>query len=306
MRLKFIAICLTALLFAACKNEQADGSQKEASEAMTEKIFDWQGHRGARGLLPENTVPAFLLALEYPKVKTLELDVAVSKDGQLIVSHEPWLSEHICSWPDGRPVTAAEADSLAIYQHTAAEIQAFDCGSRGNERFPEQQAMKVHKPKLSEVVQAAEQRARDMKRRLPWYNIEIKSQPEWDGTKTPDPEAFARLLLTAIEQLGIKDRSCIQSFDPRALEAVHQQDEQIVTAYLIENLEPAEDNLAKLSFTPTIYSPYYMLVTANLVTLVHERGMQLIPWTVNDKETMQAMIALGVDGIITDYPDRIP
>lgn len=273
---------------------------------MEEKKFDWQGHRGARGVLPENTIPAFLLALEFPKLTTLELDIAVSKDSALIVSHEPWFSHEICSWPDGRPVEEAEEDQLLIFQMSAADVQAYDCGTRGNKRFPEQQSMKVYKPLLSEVVLAADQRANELGRQLPQYNIEIKSRPEWDGKKSPEPATFARLLLAEIDRLGIKDRTCIQSFDTRALEAAHAQDPEIITAYLVEALDSLEENLKKLSFTPSIYSPYYMLVTGNMIEQIHNRGMQIIPWTVNDPENMTSLQMLGVDGIITDYPDRIP
>lgn len=296
---------MIGLFYAGCGTDQTQQSQQN-QEIMTERSFDWQGHRGARGLLPENTVPAFLLALQYPEIQTLEMDVAVSKDSQLIVSHEPWLSHHICSWPDGRPVAEEDIDGLSIFQLTAAEVQQFDCGTRGNERFPDQQPMSVHKPLLSEVVAAADKRAEELGRPLPRYNIEIKSQPDWDGTKTPDPAAFAQLLLEEVNRLGIVDRTCIQSFDPRPLEAVYQLDADVVVAFLVAELDSLEQNLKALSFTPTIYSPYYMLVTANLVKLVHEKGMLIIPWTVNNTENMAALKKLGVDGIITDYPDRIP
>lgn len=308
MRLKLSLIWLICLLYAGCKHDSQNSSaeRQENARQMQDDNFDWQGHRGARGLLPENTVPAFLLALEFPKLTTLELDLAVSKDKQLIVSHEPWLSHDICSWPDGRPVEEQEEDQLAIFQMPAATLKQYDCGNRGNKRFPDQKAMKTYKPLLAEVVTAAEERAKELGRKLPFYNMEIKSRPEWDGTKSPEPADFARLLLAEVERLGIKDRTCIQSFDTRALEAVHAQAPEVVTAYLVEELDSLEENLNKLSFTPTIYSPYYMLVTGNMVKQIHERGMQIIPWTVNDTENMAALKALGVDGIITDYPDRIP
>lgn len=306
MRIQSGLLCLIMLLGSAGCTGDAAGSSTETEESMEEQTFDWQGHRGARGLLPENTVPAFLLALEYPKITTLELDIAVSGDNQLIVSHEPWLSHHICSGPDGQAVTEDEEAQLSIYQLTAAEVQTYDCGSRGNARFPEQKSMKVSKPLLSEVVKAAEERAKTLGRSLPRYNIEIKSRPGWDGEKTPDPVTFAALLLEEIDRLGIRKRSCIQSFDTRALEAVHAADPEMVTAYLVEELDSLEQNLAKLSFTPSIYSPYYLLVSANMVAALHERGMLIIPWTVNDTENMASLKDLGVDGIITDYPDRIP
>lgn len=307
MRLKSFAVGLVSLLLASCGPEgAADQSEAKSETNMPAIEFDWQGHRGARGLLPENSVPAFLLALEYPKVVTLELDLAVSKDGKLIVSHEPWLSHHICSDMAGQAVTEADEEQLLIYQLTAEEIRNYDCGSRGNERFPEQQKLKVYKPQFSEVVQAADQRAQEMGRPLPRYNIEIKSRPEWDGTRTPEPETFVALVLETIETLGIKERTCVQSFDTRPLEVIHRQDPSLTVAYLVEELESLEQNLAKLSFTPTIYSPYYMLLTANMVNNLHEKGMKVIPWTVNDTENMRALMELGVDGIITDYPDRIP
>lgn len=296
-------LCLFFLLtILACTTEP----DTDTDDTTDTPMFDWQGHRGARGLLPENSIPAFLLALQYPAISTLEMDVAVTQDSQIILSHEPWLSHEICSRPDGRPVGEDQTDSLVIWQMTAAEVQAFDCGSRGNERFAEQKPMQTVKPLLSEVVRAVEQRAGDLQRPLPAYNIEIKSRPDWDGKKTPDPETFARLLLNEIDRLGIAERSSIQSFDVRALEAVHSLEPEMTTVYLIENTDPLATNLEKLSFQPKVYSPYYLLVSANLVREVHDRGMQLIPWTVNDTTAMLTLMEMGVDGIITDYPNRIP
>jgi glycerophosphoryl diester phosphodiesterase len=267
--------------------------------------FDWQGHRGARGLLPENTVPSFLKALEYPEISTLELDLAVSQDRLLVVSHEPWMSHHICSHPDGRPVEKAEEDRLVFFQMPYALIRQYDCGSRGNERFPRQQAMPAYKPLLSEVVEAAEAFCIEQSREQPRYNIEIKIQPSYDGVKTPGPEDFARLVLDEIERLGIKERACVQSFDVRPLQALHRMDSSLYLALLIDNPQGVDANLKELGFTPQVYSPYYQLVTDNVVKTVHARGMKIIPWTVNDTTSMKALIALGVDGIITDYPDLI-
>lgn len=267
--------------------------------------FDWQGHRGARGLMPENTIPAFLKALEYPQVKTLELDLAVSQDSILVVSHEPWMSHHICSRPDGQPVTEAEEDELLLFQMPYERIKAFDCGSRGNERFPEQQPVKVSKPKLSEVVKTVEAYCAQNNRPRVHYNMEIKHDPAYDGTKAPGPLAFARLVLEAINGLGIRERACVQSFDVRPLQHLHQLDPAITTALLIDNPNGVQINLDALGYTPEIYSPYYRMVTANVVDTVHGMGMKIIPWTVNDTTAMKALIGLGVDGIITDYPNKI-
>lgn len=266
--------------------------------------FDWQGHRGCRGILPENTIPAFLEALKYP-VRTLELDVAISADTQVIVSHEPWMSAAICSFPDEGPVEETMEDSLLLYNLTYEEIKSFDCGRRGNARFPEQQPMPAYKPSLADVVQAVEAYCRDEGRTLPWYNIEIKSDPEWDGVRTPAPDVFARLVVEQIAALGIKDRAYIQSFDLRPLRAVRQIDSTLITALLVANAKGVDGNIEELGYTPEIYSPNYSLVTKGVVDRVHELGMTIVPWTVNDTLVMQEMIGLGVDGIITDYPNYI-
>jgi glycerophosphoryl diester phosphodiesterase len=269
-------------------------------------VFDWQGHRGTRGLMPENTIPAFLAALTYPQVKTLEMDVVITADNQVVVSHDPWMAALICSHPDGRPVTEAEAPELRINQMTLAEVQRYDCGSRGHVNFPEQAAQAVTKPTLAAVIAAAEAEAVRLARPLPYYNIEIKSLPEWDEVYTPLPPRFAELVLAVIQAHGISDRTTVQSFDVRSLQAVHAQAPEQRVAYLIANRSSLAENLALLHFKPDIYSPYFLLVNPALVDSLHQQGVQIIPWTVNETAAMQNLLELGVDGIITDYPDRIP
>jgi len=266
--------------------------------------FDWQGHRGCRGLMPENSIPAFVHALDFPEVTTLELDVAVSRDKQLIVSHEPWFNPAICHKPGGDSITSREAENLLIYQMTAAEIQGFDCGSYGNARFPQQQKTKTYKPVLREVVEAVRAHPSGRGKNIRW-NIEIKSQPEWDGVRHPPVEEFARLVIAELKTLGIDQLCTVQSFDKRALRAMHQQAPEIRLALLIENILGFDSNIRELGFTPQIYSPYYQLVTKKLVRKCHNKNIQLVPWTVNDVASMRGLIRLGVDGIITDYPNLI-
>ncbi len=272
---------------------------------MTEQnAFDWQGHRGCRGLLPENSIPAFLKALVYP-IKTLELDVAVSKDGKIIVSHDPYFSHHICKKPDGTPVTEAEEKDHKIYELTYEEIKVYDCGSRGNERFPDQQAVVVSKPSLQDMVEAINVYCDHNKREKPFYNIEVKSRPEWYDSIVPQPAEFVKLLLAELVDLGIKENSCIQSFDPAVMLELNTQAPDVTNAFLVENLEGFEANMAKLDFVPDIYSPYFKFIDEALVQAVHAKNMKLIPWTVNEIEDMNKLMELKVDGIITDYPDRI-
>lgn len=267
--------------------------------------FDWQGHRGARGLMPENTIPAFLKGLELG-VKTLELDIAISADNQLIISHEPWLNSDICFKADGTPVSKAEAESFKIRTMTADSLKKCDCGSRGNLNFPEQQKIVAHKPTLAEMVDAVKQYCRDKNRPLPYFNIEIKSQPNWDGIFTPSVPDFAKLVVDEIKRLEIKEVSTIQSFDPRALEAVKKLDATITTVFLASNAFPLKAYLSLLSFKPDVFSPAYLLVTKKMVKQCRDKGIKIVPWTVNDTAAMLKLMKLGVNGIITDYPNRIP
>lgn len=268
------------------------------------EIFDWQGHRGARGLAPENSLPGFLAAIQYP-LQTLELDCVISKDSAVVVSHEPWLSSVICLLPDGTPITKEKEDSLIIWQMTYAEIQSFDCGKTRNPNFPEQNTQPAYKPLLSEVVNRLKEHCKSKKIRFPNFNIEIKSNPEWDNIKTPEPELFARLVLSQVKALGIKRKTCIQSFDVRSLKAIKAMDDEVTLSFLVSNEKSIEENLAELGFQPEIYSPNYALVTPELVTKAHQIGIQVIPWTVNEQEDMKKLIEMGVDGIITDYPNRM-
>ena len=281
--------------------------RQKASVMMEKKLpFDWQGHRGARGLAPENTIPAFLKALEFPAVKTLELDLAVSSDGYLVVSHEPWISASICTHPDGKAVRAEEEEKLLIYEMPYEQIQAFDCGSRGNSRFPEQIPQMASKPTLDAVVKEVEQYCDQRGREMPYFNIEIKSTPEWDGTKTPMPEVFAKLVAEKLLELNIDEVSTIQSFDPRPLQYLHKNYPDLTLVFLVENEQGMEANLQTLGFTPDIYSPYYKLIDRPAIEWAHQKGMKVVPWTVNTTKDMQRLLEWGVDGIITDYPDRIP
>jgi glycerophosphoryl diester phosphodiesterase len=284
-------LMLTALSFFACK-------VTENKPVPVPAGFDWQGHRGCRGLLPENSIPAFLHALDFPSVKTLELDLAVSKDNQLIVSHEPYFNPDICLKPDGAPFR--KEDKYLLYQLTAAEIRAFDCGSVGNPRFPNQQNIPTCKPTFGAVVAAVHAKNPDIH-----WNIEIKSQPEWDGVYHPPVADFVRLVVTELRRLHLEKMVVVQSFDVRALEQMHQQAPDIALAYLVENMASFPENMAKITFVPAIFSPYYLTVSQKTVRQCHGKNMKLIPWTVNDVSAMRRLIRLGVDGIITDYPDKI-
>lgn len=267
--------------------------------------IDIQGHRGARGLFPENTIPGFVHALELG-VTTLEMDTVVTADDQVILSHEPWLSSDYCSHPDGRPVEPEEEESLLIFDMTYETVRSYDCGSRGHAGFPRQKAMKAFKPLLRDVIRAAETYRTEQGVDEFDYNIETKSSPDGDGRLHPDPESFTRLLYQVLKEENVLARSIIQSFDVRTLRAARRIDDQWRTSLLVDweqNPPSVNEYIARLGFRPDILSPHQMLVHRDLVESAHAHGMLVIPWTVNDVIEMRNLAEMGVDGIITDYPD---
>jgi len=264
--------------------------------------FDFEGHRGARGLLPENTIPSLLKALEFG-VTTLEMDVVITKDHQVVLSHEPYLSSEICSKPDGTPISPSEEKSFNIYQMTFTELSRYDCGKRGHARFPQQQPQPAIKPLLRDVIASVENACKEKGLQPVFYNIETKSTPEGDDVFHPRPAEFARLVYEEVKRNGVLDRTFFQSFDERTLESLYAIDRDLYFCLLVENRNGLEHNLNRLSFTPQIYSPHYRLVTPELVADVKQRGIKLIVWTVNTLEEMKRLKAMGVDGIITDYPN---
>jgi glycerophosphoryl diester phosphodiesterase len=300
--IRTLVFIFSILLFASCFS-----SKKSTMTATTLPYpidFDWQGHRGCRGLMPENTIPAFLKALSYP-VTTLELDLAVSKNGDLIISHEPWMSHHICTKPDGNPVTEKEEKDLKLMEMTYAKIKQFDCGLRGNKRFPKQQKSAVHKPSFKDMVTAVDEFCLKTIRSKPNYNIEIKSHPDGYEKYMPQPEIFVDFVLQEVKDLKIRKRVCIQSFDPNVMNTLIKKDDNITNAFLVENKEGIDNNLKKLTFKPDIYSPDFQLLTKESVDSLHAMDIKVIPWTVNKLKDMKRLISWGVDGIITDYPNLI-
>lgn len=264
--------------------------------------IDVQGHRGARGLYPENTIPAMLAALNLG-VNTLELDVVISKDQLVVVSHEPWINSEICLDANGRELSSSKGKQLNLYELNYNEIANYDCGSKGNSRFPQQQKMPVPKPLLSELLAAVERHCREYKLPATQYNIEIKSQIATDGKFHPAVDSFAELVIEVLAKANVLNRTTIQSFDVRPLQYINGKDYPVKIALLTELPLQPEKAIQELGFIPTIYSPYFKFVNPKLLEYARLVGMQVIPWTVNASEDMQSMLDFGVDGIITDYPD---
>jgi glycerophosphoryl diester phosphodiesterase len=301
MRITLYNFLTALILLSACTSGTM--SQKPVSTTKPPlPEFDLEGHRGARGLLPENTVPAMLKALELG-VTTLEMDVHISQDGQVFLSHDPYMNREHELLPSGEEIPAADAKKFVHYQMPYSQIRSFDVGSKYFDKFPEQQLMKVHKPLLAEVIDSAQ--AYLQKHGLPqvFYNIETKSKPSGDGKYHPAPEEFVDRVMAVIQEKNMQPYVIIQSFDPRTLQVLRRKYPDVKTSLLVENLKGLDANLKGLGFTPDIYSPYHKLVTPALVEATQKRGIKLVPWTVNDLKEMQRLKQLGVDGVISDYPN---
>jgi glycerophosphoryl diester phosphodiesterase len=275
-----------------------------AQSSINMEQLDKQGHRGCRGLYPENTIPGFLKAIDLG-VTTLEMDLVITKDKKVILSHEPFFNHEITTLPNGEYVSESNERELNIYEMSYSEVKKYDVGLKVHPRFLQQQKIKANKPLLTEVIDSVEMHAKTNNKQPLFYNIETKIQPQTDNVYHPEPQEFVDLIMAVILEKKIQNRVIVQSFDSRSLQYLHQKYPSIKTALLVEAFDKKsfEKQIEDLGFTPTIYSPAQELVDLNLVQECRSKKIKLIPWTVNDLETIRRFVALGVDGIITDYPN---
>ena len=267
------------------------------------KPIDLQGHRGCRGLMPENTIPAMLEAIRL-EVNTLELDVVVSKDGQIVVSHEPFMNPEISIPPIESKDQFEKGTVFNIYNMTYDEISKWDVGLKKNERFPEQLKISTRKPLLTQLIDSVENHIVKNRLKSVYYNIETKSNPTSDRTFHPEPKEFVEKLIQILKQKNILEKSIIQSFDKRTIQYLHANYPSVKTSFLIGDtkLNSLNEILTELGYTPNIISPEYKLIDKQFITDCHQKGIKVIGWTVNDRIKIKELYDMGIDGIISDYP----
>ena len=246
------------------------------------------GHRGARARRPENTIPAFQYAIEQG-VDALEMDMAVTKDNVIVISHDPILQPPVCSGPKERSV---------IHELTLAEVRQWDCGKVQNPRYPTQLAIPgTRMPTLDDVFQLAPSGKFD-------YNIETKSfadKPEY----TPSPEEFVKLVLAKIRQYKLDQRIILQSFDFRTLVAMRKLAPKIRLSALTEKDPRDFAAIAAEAGKAEIISPEFHLVTPAKVAAAHAAGLQVVPWTADTEQDWEMLIQAKVDAIISDDPAEL-
>ena len=237
---------------------------------------------------PENTIPAFEYAIKAG-VDALEMDMAVTKDNVIVISHDPILHPPVCSGP---------TSSAVIRENTLAQVRQWDCGAVRNPNFPKQQPIPgTHMPTLDEVLSLSTQGNFE-------YNIETKSfadQPQY----TPSPEDFVRLFLDQVRKHHLEKRVMLQSFDFRTLIAAHKMAPEIRRVALTEADPRDFVTIAKEGGEAQIISPNYKLVTKPKVEAAHHVGLQVVPWTANTPADWDKLIEAGVDAIISDDPAEL-
>ena len=270
-----------------------------------EKLFtvkDVQAHRGGCGLWPCNTTQGFKNAVKLG-VQTLEMDAVISKDKKVVVSHDTYMDYSILK-PDGSKISKEEMQNYNIYKMPYDSVKLYDAGLGGNPFFPTAEKFSAPKPLLTDVIDEVEGFIKKSNLTPVYYNIEVKSLKE-DDVYHPKPEEFSDLVIDVIKKKNILEKTIIQSFDVRALKYIHQKYPEVKLAFLVANKLSTEENIKNLGFTPAIYSPNFRMVNPESLKASKSLGMQVIPWTVNEVSDIQNILSLGVDGIISDYPDRV-
>jgi glycerophosphoryl diester phosphodiesterase len=293
--MKVIKMILFVVLITSCENEGSQNSNNLNMNSL--KAIEIQGHRGARGLWPENSLYGFLKSIDLG-VDVLEMDVVMTGDGQVLVSHDPYFNASFCLDPEQKEIRSEDENNL--FEMSYEEISQYDCGSKIYPRFPDQEKIKVSKPLLSDVIKECLQKDPSIK-----FNIEIKSYPAWYGIYQPlSIDAYTDSVVNCLSALPYSQYN-LQSFDTAILYDLAARYPQIRLSYLVEEKELSPSTAIDLGIKLYAFSPDYKLLNAELVKAYQKQGLKVIPWTVNELEDMKKLISWGVDGIISDYPDKL-
>lgn len=301
MKIKQIVCAFSAsfLLIGGCV------MQKDNNQKLDFPSFSAEAHRGGRGLMPENTIIAMKNAMNFPAVTTLEMDTHITKDGQVVVTHDDYLSYKFMLTPDGKEISSKDNKKYNIFKMDYNELKAFDLGSKTYADFPQQKKVKTYLPLLSELIDSVQLEIKAKGKKQYFYNIETKCSEKGDGITNPTPAVFVKKLMDVVLSKKIEKFVVIQSFDVRTLQIIHKEYPNIKTSYLVSNKKSYEENMKILGFTPFILSPNFNMVNQELMKKAHADGVKVVTWTPNTAEDIAKMRALNVDGIITDYPNLL-
>jgi len=298
LRFRILIAIIAVAVLAGCS-----GSRKATSNKNTFPAFFKVGHRGTRGLMPENTIPAMEKGIEVG-ANTIEMDVHTSKDGKVLVYHDESFDPKYTTMPDGSDIPKAERKKYTFYQMNYGDIRKFIIGKKDYPAFPQQQKLATYTPLLSELIDSEDAYTKAHNLPSVYYLIEIKSNKETDCFEQPAPEEYMKILMKVLKKKHLGNRLFIQSFDMRPLQVLHREYPNIKLGFLTgDETKSFEANIDSLGFIPFYYNPSYNLVTPELVKKCHDKNIKIEPWTVNTVEEMRKLKSMGVDGIITDYPN---
>ena len=265
--------------------------------------IDVIGHRGQAGNFPENSIPAFLDAVEGG-VNGLEMDVVISRDKKVVVSHEAFMASDYMLTPNKDLISPKDEYLHKLYDLDYDVIRQYILGAIPSSQFPNQKRIPTYKPLLTEVIDKVEGYIQENDLPPITYYIELKSDPKEYGIFQPHPAEFIELVCRLVQEKKISRNVVLMSFDPILLNELRFRYPDIPVSYLVPSGD-IDQNLSFLKFLPEIYGPNYKLVNPTLIERVKSRGMKLLTWTVNEPGEMKQMIDWKVDGIISDYPERL-
>jgi len=268
------------------------------------KKSEIHGHRGCRGYFPENTIQGFTHALTL-NTTAIELDVVVSKDLKVVVSHEAFMHHKKCLKPNLRPINRVEEAKLILYDMNYEEIKQYDCGLLAHPNYPLLKTGTAYKPLLSEVIETVDSACNKMARTPITYNIEIKSEAYLVGQVQPEYVLYVKLVLEIIAKYNIQNRVIIQSFDKEILRTIHQINTNLPLSLLIEDALDPFEHIDQLGFIPDILASYYVFLNEDNINKLQAQSIKVFAFTVNEMNDIQEMLKMGVDAIISDYPDMV-
>lgn len=249
--------------------------------------FEINGHRGLRGLYPENSLYGFLKTIEKGYYK-LELDLIMTADSQLVLFHDPSIGTDLCEVEAHRP----------IFDYRYEELEKVICGTTPNSRFPQQERREHPIPLLKDFLDLFESHA--LSDSLT-YIIEIKSPNTYESRERPSSELLINAFLTELQRTGVKDKTVLQSFDPKVLEAFRMVEKDMPILFLLEDLGDVDEALARLTLLPEIVGVDHEDLDADKVADFHRKGISVTAWTVNEAPRIRALRCMGVDDVMSDY-----
>lgn len=258
----------------------------------------YYGHRGCRGIFPENTIEGFKKAIEMG-VDGIEWDVVVNKDNELVISHEPYIDTSYCSYINGKEIISKKDEELNIFTMTTSELKGFDCGSKINNRFPEQEKIKLTKPTYKEAE-------KELKNYKGTILFEIKSESGLVNKYYPNPKKYAEIIHDNVAESPLLSQMIFMSFDNNLLNELHEFFPKSKFVLLVYNPFMSYEKMRNyLNFKPYALGLNHKIISNKFMRKSEKDKITVFAWTVNDEKDAKELIKMGVKGIITDYPNKI-